>query len=181
MDGDESSTKNIAGTDGYKWSLSAFRAWLTQKESSEVVKSTFEKIHDLCVKTMIAAESEITSKLHSSANYRTNCFELFGCDVILDERLEPRLLEVNVSPSLMGSSPLDKHIKGMLMADVFHIVGIYPHDEKMIRKYATSSTSTGIFDFLSCSKLLSNQDAWRKNPSIDHVDFKAFGKGQVSS
>ena len=60
---------------------------------------------------MIAAESEITTKLHSIANYRTNCFELFGCDVILDEKLEPSLLEVNISPSLMSSSPLDKRIK----------------------------------------------------------------------
>ncbi len=47
-----------------------------------------------------------------STTYRTNCFELFGMDVILDHKLEPSLLEVNVSPSLMGSSPLDKRIKG---------------------------------------------------------------------
>ena len=47
----------------------------------------------------------------TAANYRTNCYELFGCDVMLDSRLNPHLLEVNVSPSLMGSSPLDKKIK----------------------------------------------------------------------
>jgi tubulin polyglutamylase TTLL4 len=70
---------------------------------------------------MIAAEAEITPRLHNAANYRTNCFELFGLDVILDSSLEPHLLEVNISPSLMGSSPLDKKIKGMLVADILHV------------------------------------------------------------
>jgi hypothetical protein len=59
--------------------------------------------------------------MHNAANYRTNCFELFGLDVILDTKLEPSLLEVNISPSLMGSSPLDKKIKGTLVADILHV------------------------------------------------------------
>jgi hypothetical protein len=78
-----------------------------------------DRICDLCVKTMIAAESEITPKLHTSTNYRTNCYELFGCDVILDADLNPSLLEVNVSPSLMGSSPLDKKIKVAIYFIIF--------------------------------------------------------------
>ena len=72
---------------------------------------TFERINDLCVKTMIAAESEITPNLHLcaykispcfifyltfalAANFRTNCYELFGCDIMLDSDLNPHLLEV---------------------------------------------------------------------------------------
>ena len=43
----------------------------------------------------LSAEAEITPKLHAIANYRTNCFELFGCDVILDKHLEPHLLEAS--------------------------------------------------------------------------------------
>jgi hypothetical protein len=39
------------------------------------------------------------------------CYELFGFDVMMDKALKPWLLEVNVSPSLMGSSPLDRKIK----------------------------------------------------------------------
>jgi len=45
----------------------------------------FANIHDLVLKTMIAAEGEITLKMHANANFKTNCFELFGCDVILDK------------------------------------------------------------------------------------------------
>jgi tubulin polyglutamylase TTLL4 len=177
-----SSTSNagkisLSGTDGYKWSLSAFRAWLAGKESEEVVSRLFEKIHDLCVKTMIAAEGEISSKIHASVNYRTNCFELFGCDVILDQHLEPHLLEVNVSPSLMSSAALDKYIKGILIADTLHIVGVHPYDEKVIHKYDISSDRpANPFEFLSCSKLLTNQDRWRREPKVEHVDFSELCK-----
>lgn len=194
---------DLNGTDGYKWSLSAFRKWLAEKTSQEIMLKTFDKIHDLCVKTMIAAESEITPKFHAAANYRTNCFELFGCDVILDDKLQPHLLEVNVSPSLMGSSPLDRKIKSILIADTFHIVGIYPHDTKIIEKYgippnssllssvayvesssktvgsSNSSKSTTIFNsshfsFVSSSKLLNSQDNWRRDPQIANVNFQAL-------
>lgn len=132
--------------EGFKWSLAAFRRWLCKKEGREVMEQTFDRIFDLCLKTVIAAEGEITPHLHSAAQYRTNCFELFGCDVILDSHLRPHLLEVNVSPSLMGSSPLDKKIKGMVIADTLHIVGMYPHDPALLKKYDTNSgagTSSG--------------------------------------
>ena len=128
-------------TEGFKWSLAAFRRWLAAKEGHETMSRTMDRICDLCLKTMIAAEGEITPNLHSSTNYRTNCFELFGCDVMLDSHLTPHLLEVNVSPSLMGSSPLDKKIKGTLVADIFHTVGLYPYDPSLLRMFDTEGGS----------------------------------------
>jgi len=55
--------------------------------------------------------------------HRNVCFELYGFDIILDEKLKPWLLEVNVCPSLSSSSPFDKQIKTMLLSDVLHLVG----------------------------------------------------------
>ena len=117
-------TSNDADVEGYKWSLGAFKRWLAKAESPEIAARTSLKINDLVVKTMIAAEAYITPRLHKAANFRTNCFELFGLDVILDSKLEPHLLEVNISPSLMGASPLDRKIKGTLVADVLHVSGV---------------------------------------------------------
>jgi hypothetical protein len=47
------------------------------------------------------------------------------------------LIEVNVACSLASSSPLDKHIKNMLMTDLFHMVGIVPFDRKQQQEDAT--------------------------------------------
>ena len=122
-------------TEGFKWSLTAFKRWLAKQTSEDVVKTTMSRIDDLLIKTMIAAESTITPQLHAHANYRSNCFELFGADVLLDSKLTPHLIEVNISPSLTGSSPLDKRIKGTLIADIMHTVGTYPHDPKLLKKF----------------------------------------------
>lgn len=89
-------------------------------------------------------------------NAGSACYEVFGFDVLLDRNLKawlievrsapPRVLfgswvvrmtfprpctlstQVNVSPSLSSSSPLDKKIKNTLMTDVFHMVGFAPYD-----------------------------------------------------
>ena len=43
---------------------------------------------------------------------------------MLDADLTPWIIEVNVSPDLSSSSPLDRVLKGNLAADVLHVVGI---------------------------------------------------------
>ena len=55
---------------------------------------------------------------------RSNCFELFGFDVLIDEGLEPWLIEVNGSPSLSCDSPLEQKIKSNLVADILSLAGI---------------------------------------------------------
>ena len=46
---------------------------------------------------------------------------------MVDDRLNPWLLEVNLSPSLACDSPLDQKIKGNLLADLFNLVGVVNH------------------------------------------------------
>jgi len=63
--------------------------------------------------------------------YRNNCFELLGFDILLDNELEPWLLEINLSPSLGCDSPLDQRIKGNLISDLFTLIGITPFDKRV--------------------------------------------------
>jgi hypothetical protein len=42
---------------------------------------------------------------------RLRCFDLLGFDVLLDEKLKPHVLEVNMGPSLGTASALDRIIK----------------------------------------------------------------------
>lgn len=50
--------------------------------------------------------------------------------------------------------------QGTLISDVFHIVGFYPHDSKLLRKYESASargSDSNPFTFTSLSKLMSCQ------------------------
>ena len=91
-------------------------------------------IHDLVVKTLIAGESTVTRDVARDVGSRAMhdldhlkrpvCYELFGFDVLLDADLKPWIIEVNVSPSVMSPSPLDRKVKGLLLSDIFNLVGV---------------------------------------------------------
>jgi len=82
----------------------------------------FEKIKDVIIKTCLSVEPHIVTNMKQT-RFRNVCFELYGFDILIDEKLKPWLLEVNVCPSLSSSSPLDKQIKTMLLSDLLHMVG----------------------------------------------------------
>ena len=84
-----------------KWSLSFLWKVLMEKVGEEKVSMCQNFIRDLIVKTVIAADYEISPGLRRTTRSPRSCFELFGFDVLLDASLKPWLLEVNISPSLM--------------------------------------------------------------------------------
>ena len=81
-------------------------------------------MEDIVIKTLLCAEESITSSAFNMPNRYTG-YELFGFDIILDASLKPWLLEVNISPSLHSSSPLDLAVKGPLIRELFNIVGFH--------------------------------------------------------
>ena len=88
------------------------------------------RIYDLIVKSILSAENLIFVNTKKLVNHRSNCFELFGFDVILDSELKPWLLEVNLSPALSTDSPLDAYIKGNLISDTLTLIGIRQYDKR---------------------------------------------------
>lgn len=64
----------------------------------------FAQIKDVILKTLISVEPHIVSNLNKCPGNRFSCFELFGFDILIDQKLKPWLLEVNVLPSLSSSS-----------------------------------------------------------------------------
>lgn len=88
-----------------KWCLKQLRAEY-QKMGIDF-NDVFERIKDVIIKTLISVEPHIVTNMKQT-RHRNACFELYGFDIILDEKLKPWLLEVNVCPSLSSSSPLDK-------------------------------------------------------------------------
>jgi len=87
------------------------------------------QIKDIIVKTLIAAEPQIVASMDNVPTRKGAPFELYGFDIMLDNKLKPWLIEVNVLPSLSSSSPFDKIIKTMLVCDVLTLVGIRGYDK----------------------------------------------------
>lgn len=50
--------------------------------------------------------------------------ELYGFDILVDDKMKPWLLEVNLSPSLGIDSTLDSRIKSSMLCDLFTLIGI---------------------------------------------------------
>nr|XP_055062934.1 polyglutamylase complex subunit TTLL1-like [Misgurnus anguillicaudatus] len=55
-------------------------------------------------------------------NNDKHCFECYGYDIIIDDRLKPWLIEVNASPSLTSSTANDWILKYNLINDTLNIV-----------------------------------------------------------
>jgi len=126
----------------FKWSFSQFREYCA--ETSQDYELLMDRVTDLIIKTLLSVEAPIVNNWHQGANYSTcgvaasqvgpnqTCFELYGFDVMLDDHLKPWLLEVNTFPSLSSSSPFDKRVKTMLIADSLTLAGFLPFDHELV-------------------------------------------------
>ena len=76
----------------------------------------------------MSAENEMASSFSITVPNRNNCFQLFGFDIMIDDKLNPWLLEVNLSSSLSCDSPLDQKIKAGLVSDLLNMIGVVNMD-----------------------------------------------------
>ena len=51
-----------------------------------------------------------------------HCYECYGYDIIVDDRLKPWLIEVNASPSLSSTTVSDRIMKYKLISDIINVV-----------------------------------------------------------
>ncbi len=76
--------------------------------------STWEKIQQLCLKTLIAVKDKIPPQ--------PNAFEIYGFDVMIDDHQKPWLIEVNACPALARENDLDSIVKEALIEDTIKII-----------------------------------------------------------
>lgn len=98
---------------GHKWTLKTLWKYFTELGIN--TDGLWAALHNLVLRTILSGEHVINQMSNANVGSRYNTFELFGIDVILDSALKPWLLEVNISPSLHSSSPLDLFVKGPLV------------------------------------------------------------------
>ena len=91
----------------------------------------FSHIEDVIIKTIISVEHVINNAVDMFVPYKnTNCFELFGFDILIDNDLKAWLLEVNLTPALSCDSPLDQKVKSNCIADLLSMAGIVKMEQR---------------------------------------------------
>lgn len=91
----------------------------------------FAKIDDIIIKSIVSVEHIINNAVDMFVPYKcTNCFELFGFDILIDQELTPWLLEVNLCPALSCDSPLDQKVKSNCIADLFSLAGVVKFEHR---------------------------------------------------
>ncbi|XP_030236539.1 tubulin monoglutamylase TTLL4 isoform X2 [Gadus morhua] len=129
---------------GHKWALQALWQYLGAKGINTTL--IWDKIKDMVIKTIIASDPYINSLLKMHVRSPYSCHELFGFDIMLDDKLKPWVLEVNISPSLHSNTALDVTIKGQMIRDVLNLAGfLLPSREQVAAcSQSTSSSSSSV-------------------------------------
>ncbi|CAI6350938.1 unnamed protein product [Macrosiphum euphorbiae] len=108
-----SETKEKIGL-GCKWTLQQLRQHIRQAGVNDWL--LWQKISVLVSLTLASQCTGIPST--------SNCFELYGFDILVDSDLKPWLLEVNLSPALGNDCDVDNRVKRPLLHDMFDLLGL---------------------------------------------------------
>ncbi|KPA86619.1 putative tubulin tyrosine ligase [Leptomonas pyrrhocoris] len=114
-----------------KWCISDFKRHL--ETHHPLGRSAWDRIQaeceDVVIKTFLSIEHSVIEEVGRNCADRSgrNCFELFGLDLMADDDLHVRLLEVNIMPSLATGSSLDKAVKSRMLAHMLTLVRVIPY------------------------------------------------------
>jgi hypothetical protein len=96
--------------------------------SSDVLKIKIKKIISLLASVIIQPVCNL-AKLNSNTT-----FQLFGMDILLDEKLDPFILELNKGPDMNPKDERDEYFKTKILEDVFDKTSIIKTNRKNLFK-----------------------------------------------
>jgi len=101
--------------------------WLTEQGLD--TEQMISRIHNLFREVMVAVSPRLCQEPEFDINPK---FQLFGADIALDNRLQPRLLEINKGPDLYVKGLRDGMVKKKVFLDLLDLVNIInsPHSNE---------------------------------------------------
>lgn len=110
---------------GHKRALSCVFKQLAQKGLD--VDKLKQKIKDIIIKTIISGLPLMSHqyKFSQPEDYSGNmCFHILGMDVMMNNKGEPFVIQVNHTPSFTTDTPLDHKIKFSLIKDALVLMNV---------------------------------------------------------
>jgi len=106
----------IGEGDFSKRDLRTFFSYLKHNRG-ENIEEVWTKVQNVINLTLLS--------MYTKDKFRENpkCFELLGFDILFTDKLEVKLVEVNLGPSLSISSEVDAYVKQPLCEDLLTLVG----------------------------------------------------------
>ncbi|XP_053152549.1 probable tubulin polyglutamylase TTLL2 isoform X2 [Hemicordylus capensis] len=153
--------KEVIGS-GCKWNFSRFRAYLRSRSVDDLL--LWKRINRIVTLTLLA--------ITPSVPITSNCFELFGFDILVDDRLKPWLLEVNHSPGLRLDCATDATVKRKMLHDIIDLLNYREADA--LRKCIKGTNRK-----ISCFG--QTQSMWSANQTEIPLDCSAPRKGAKSA
>lgn len=101
---------------GCKWQIRQLKMFMASKHGEEAVEKCFNAIREIILRSLLAVQKVIIHDKH--------CFEMYGYDILIDQNLQPWLLEVNASPSLTADTKADYALKHDLLDDVLTVIDL---------------------------------------------------------
>lgn len=95
-------------------SLQNLRLYLESTRGKAVTEKLFANISWCIVHSLKAVAPVMANDRH--------CFECYGYDIIIDNKLKPWLIEVNASPSLTSTTVNDRILKYKLVDNIISVV-----------------------------------------------------------
>lgn len=126
---------------GAKWSLQSLRNFIAHKHGHKKSREVFNQMTRIVIRSLQSVKKSIISDKH--------CFELYGYDLLLDDKMKMWLVEVNASPSLTASSKDDYEMKFGLIWDTLDVID-------MEQKRTGKERRVGGFDLI-----------WNEEPNFD--------------
>ncbi|XP_071955271.1 probable tubulin polyglutamylase TTLL2 [Antedon mediterranea] len=117
---------------GCKWSFATLRNYFHQQNIEGSV--IWKRISNIVIYTILAQTTSVPKV--------SNCFELFGFDILIDNTLKPWLLEVNFSPALGLDCSTDHTVKSALLNDIIEMLS-FTDDHREQKQLLNSKPTYG--------------------------------------
>ena len=114
-----------------------------------------QKIKDIIIKSILSVQEKLLNENEKIGLYDRNVFCILGFDILINDKYEPVLLEINNRPNLNVRNQVDTKVKANLFVDTLNIIGLqlFSHQgeyQSFDKEYKYNNNSDELVDRAFC-------------------------------